>query len=161
MGSHHLTKNLRCLSKSSQRFIYFKIFILVLKTMNPEQFLLCVFLLAISTHLAESLSCVQCNSVYSPSCLSSEDSMKHLYPCPSKRHCTLCRKIDQTVRGNRIVLRKCGWVGTGSHCYRTVSDEFNTKTCHCEEPGCNKGGRVHSGIGLWMMSLCSLFIFVS
>ena len=78
--------------------------------MSPEQFLLSVFLLAFSTHLAESLSCVQCNSVYSPSCLSSQNSMKHLYPCPSNRNYTLCRKIDQTVRGNRIVLRKCGWV---------------------------------------------------
>ena len=68
-----------------------------------------LFMVLSITHLSSSLSCIQCNSIYSSSCISSTESLKHLYPCPSNRNYTLCRKIDQTVRGERRVMRKCGW----------------------------------------------------
>ena len=78
--------------------------------MIQEQATLYVLFMVLSfTHLTSSLSCIQCNSLYSSSCISSTESLKHLYPCPSNRNYTLCRKIDQTVRGERRVMRKCGW----------------------------------------------------
>ena len=78
--------------------------------MVQEQATLFVLFMVLSiTNLTSSLSCIQCNSIYSSSCISSTESLKHLYPCPSNRNYTLCRKIDQTVRGERRVMRKCGW----------------------------------------------------
>eukprot|EP00092_Neocalanus_flemingeri_P006333 GFUD01006816.1.p1 GENE.GFUD01006816.1~~GFUD01006816.1.p1 ORF type:complete len:129 (-),score=27.46 GFUD01006816.1:113-499(-) len=121
--------------------------------MNQIPYFSCFYLLLLSFPFTCSLSCIQCSSIYSSSCISSEDSLQHLYPCPTNQNYTLCRKIDQTVRGVRTVMRRCGWEGTGSYCYKTVSDEYSTQTCSCYEDGCNKGGRV-AGVGavVWMMA---------
>ena len=51
--------------------------------------------------------------------------------------------------------------GTGSYCYRTVSDEYSTNTCMCREDGCNKGGRIAGRGGIvWIVIILLVTIMV-
>ena len=94
--------------------------------MNLE--LVIVLVLSVFSYSAQGLSCIQCNSVYSPSCISSQDSYSFLYPCPSYRNFTVCRKIDQTVRGDRLVMRKCGWEVCKMYIREAKKDSLEKKT---------------------------------
>ena len=59
---------------------------------------------------------------------------------------TLCRKVDQYVRGEASVIRSCATEVYKNECYKTVSQEYNTLSCTCEGNGCNGSAGVAASL---------------
>ena len=101
--------------------------------------------------LADGLKCYQCNSntAQQSDCMDPfvkegsqevKDSLKkYLQECPQidGEAATLCRKVDQYVRGEASVIRTCATKEYKNDCYKTVLEEYNTLSCTCKGEGCN------------------------
>ena len=110
----------------------------------------------------EALQCNQCTSIEDSLCqdpfkdyFHSNSSSKFLRKCANPA-AQFCRKVSQYVRGVETVIRDCGVKAEkkNNYCYRTVSQEFTTKTCQCWADGCNGGDwrKISSAI----MAICSI-----
>ena len=99
--------------------------------------------------LADGLKCYQCNSKTDADCMDpvvegeppavKASLAKYLLDCPQIDgvDATLCRKVDQYVRGEASVIRACATREYKNECYKTVLEEYNTLSCTCKDEGCN------------------------
>ena len=74
----------------------------------------------------------------------------------NKTHSPLCRTIFQNIRGYLSVVRSCGWEvyrEKEDNCYKTVSEEYDTKVCQCFTDGCNGSSTVMVSVVLRMVGL--------
>jgi len=117
-----------------------------------------VFMALVTSSLG--LNCYQCNSMSDPNCgdvpkpfathangVATVRSDVGMEPkaCPAES--TMCRKIDQQVRGHISVIRTCGVEekylmsdtakANPLDEYNTVLQEYATEVYNCREEGCN------------------------
>merc|ERR1712018_202654 len=117
-----------------------------------------------------ALQCHQCNSYENADCddpmsdLQADGSRvvktnEFLKDCPADGNTyTLCRKIDQTIRGHESVIRSCGFEektnreGEKLDCYKTVLEEYSTYVCTCDTDGCNGSSHIEISIFATMIT---------
>lgn len=91
---------------------------------------------------ASAIKCYNCSSVEDARCLDPFDTKANedlLVDCADDpNNVTLCRKFDQTVRGDHRIFRTCAWVEHEKYdCYMGAAEYFKTRSCVCRTDGCN------------------------
>ena len=117
-------------------------------------------LVALFVHNSDAIYCWQCNSISNqfcdqvpngpvanvskiPGCL--QDLYKECKSDDERLPYTFCRTQHQTIKGEKRVIRGCGYDKVEVDCYVTKTPSVQTKVCQCFTDGCNSSTSITLG----------------
>ena len=117
-------------------------------------------LVALFVHHSDAIHCWQCNSASNDFCnqvpsgpvsngTKIASCLQDLYKeCSTEGglNYTFCRVQEQTIKGEKRVIRGCGYDKADVDCYMTKTPSVSTKVCQCFTDGCNGSNSVTLGL---------------